>query len=54
MEQGMEKGIQQGMQQGQQEGLYAVASNMLKEGSTMDFIRRMTGLPLETIQKITN
>ena len=51
--QGMQRGIERGMQQGQQESLYAVAANMLKEGATMDFIRRATGLPLETIQKIT-
>ena len=52
MQQGRQEGRQEGMQQGKQEGMYAVASNMLRAGTDLDFIQRMTGLPLETIRNV--
>ena len=52
MQQGMQQGRQEGRQEGKQEGMYAVASNMLRAGTDLDFIQRMTGLPLETIRNV--
>ena len=52
-EEGMQTGKQVGRQEGRQEGMYSVASNMLREGTDPEFIRRMTGLPLEVIRNVT-
>ena len=51
-QEGRQQGMQQGRQEGKQEGMYAVASNMLRAGTDLDFIQRMTGLPLETIRNV--
>jgi len=43
---------QEGMQKGRQEGMYAVAANMLKEGSDVKFVQRVTGLSPEQINQL--
>ena len=50
MAQGKQEGRQEGIAKGRQEERYAVASNMLKEGTDPGFIHRVTRLPLEEIQ----
>ena len=49
-QEGRQEGRQEGIAKGRQEERYAVASNMLKEGTDPGFIHRVTGLPLEEIQ----
>jgi len=38
--------------EGHEDGREAIARNLLAEGSTLEFINKITGLDMETIQKI--
>ncbi len=52
MQEGIQKGIQKGMEKGERNALYKVAKKMLKNRSDLNFIRQITELPLETIEKL--
>ncbi len=52
MKRGMKQGMQQGMQKGIQQSTNDMAIKMLKEGTDLAFISRMTGLSLEEIKQL--
>ena len=45
-------GLQEGLQQGLQQGLHLVAENMLKNQLDNETISKLTGLPIEEIEKM--
>jgi predicted transposase YdaD len=51
-EQGLKKGLQQGVQQGSQQAMFKTALALLQEGSTVEFIQRVTGLSREQIEAL--
>ncbi len=51
-EEGERKGIEQGIERGIEQGIEQVALEMLKEGSSIEFIAKVTRLDKETIEKI--
>ena len=42
--------IQKGLKEGRQEGLFLTAKNMLQRNIDLDFVREVTGLPMESIR----
>jgi len=56
IEKGREEGLEEGIEKGREEGLEAakesIARNLLAEGSTPDFIQKITGLDIETIENL--
>ncbi|GHV77954.1 hypothetical protein AGMMS49942_27750 [Spirochaetia bacterium] len=46
------RGKLEGKLEGRSEGKSEVARNALNEGLSVDFIQRITGLPVETINKL--
>jgi len=56
IEQGIEKGIEQGIEQGIEKGIetskLAIARKLLAEGSSLEFIQKITELDLMTIKKL--
>jgi len=52
LERGMEKGREEGMEKGREEGKLLIAKNLLKKGSTPEFVNEVTGLPKEKIIKL--
>lgn len=46
--------LQEGLEEGRQEGRQQVAVNMLREGMDLEFVARVTGLPLEQVQQLQN
>ena len=46
------KSMQQGIQQGMQQGKVDIAKNMLKEGSDVGFVQKITGLTKEIIETL--
>ncbi|GHV76670.1 hypothetical protein AGMMS49942_14910 [Spirochaetia bacterium] len=46
------RGEARGKSEGKFEGKFEVARNALNEGLSVDFIQRITGLPVETINKL--
>ena len=53
-EEAREEGLVEGHAQGQAEEKRIIACNALSEGSTPDFIQKITGLSLEEIEKLKN
>jgi len=51
-EEGREEGVCVGLAQGQEESKLIIAKNLLLEGSTPEFVHRITGLPLEKIKEL--
>jgi predicted transposase/invertase (TIGR01784 family) len=51
---GIEKGIEKGIEQGAKNEKLDVARNALIEGATVSFVSKVTGLPIEAIQKIAD
>lgn len=49
---GESKGIEKGIEKGKQEALKEVAMNMLLEGAEPRLVERITGIPLEELQKL--
>ena len=53
LEDGLEKGIAEGraegLEEGRTDGKLEIARNLLAEGSTPEFVQKITGLDLETI-----
>jgi predicted transposase/invertase (TIGR01784 family) len=52
-EDGIEEGIEKGREEGLIEGKLIIARNLLSEGSTPEFVQKITGLDLETIQTLS-
>jgi predicted transposase/invertase (TIGR01784 family) len=54
LEDGFEKGREEGRVEGLEEGItkanLGIARNLLAEGATPDFIKKITGLDIETIR----
>ncbi|MFM6024501.1 MAG: hypothetical protein ACKPER_16515 [Dolichospermum sp.] len=44
--------LQEAWEKGLQQGLTLVAVNMLREGIDLDFIVKLTGLPLEVVENL--
>jgi len=51
LEQGIEKGLKKGREEGRKEKL-KIARNLLAEGATFDFIQKITGLDVGSIEKL--
>jgi len=56
MNEARKSGLREGMEKGRNEGIeeekFIIAKNLLAEGSTAEFVNRITGLPLEIISTI--
>ena len=52
-EEGREDGLEEGLEKGRDERDKAIAKNLLAEGSAPEFVQKITGLNLETIQEIS-
>ena len=52
IEQGFAKGVSEGINQGFNEGIITTAKNMLKEGLTIEFVSKVTGLSIEEIENL--
>jgi predicted transposase/invertase (TIGR01784 family) len=52
-EKGLEQGREKGLEQGRGERDIEVAKNALKEGASLEFIQKITGLNIETIKNIS-
>ncbi len=46
------KGIQKGLQEGVQKGIIQTAIELLKEGSSVEFVAKVTKLPIREIEKL--
>jgi len=51
-EEGLEQGLEKGKEQGRDESYKIIAQNLLAEGSTFEFVQKITGLDLETVKKL--
>jgi len=51
-EEGIEYGLEQGREQGRKEDKLEIACNLLAEGSTPEFVQKITGLSISEIEKI--
>ena len=52
IQQGIQEGIQQGIQQGEQRGTYKVASNLLRQGMSVELVSQVTELTIEQINHL--
>jgi predicted transposase YdaD len=50
MDEWMDLRYEEGREEGLERGLERVARNLLTEGSTVEFVQKITGLSTETIQ----
>jgi predicted transposase/invertase (TIGR01784 family) len=48
----MERGQKEGRKEGREEVKLLIAKNLLKKGSTPEFVNEVTGLPPEKIKKL--
>jgi len=53
-EEGWEDGRDEGISEGRTDEKLEIARNALAEGSTPDFVQKITGLDLETIKELRN
>ncbi|MCL2210519.1 MAG: hypothetical protein FWB95_01195 [Treponema sp.] len=51
-EKGMERGLREGRIKGREEEKLTIARNLLAEGSTPEFVKKITGLSIEEIAKL--
>ena len=47
-----EEGHEKGLEEGHEKGRIEVAKNALAEGASVEFIKKITGLDLETIKRL--
>jgi hypothetical protein len=47
-----EEALEEGREEGMEEEKLIIAKNLLAEGSTLEFVHRITGLPLEKIEEL--
>ena len=52
-DEGIEEGRQEGKQEGERNKSIEIATNMLKEGTSVEFIQKVTGLAKEEIEKLS-
>jgi predicted transposase/invertase (TIGR01784 family) len=52
LEEGLEKGLEKGREQGREEGIMATARNALAQGASIEFVQTITGLSMETIDRL--
>ena len=52
LEDGREEGREYGLERGREDRELEIARNLLAEGSAPDFVHRITGLPMEKIEKM--
>jgi predicted transposase/invertase (TIGR01784 family) len=52
IEKGIEKGIKKGLKKGREEGREEIARNALAEGASVEFVRKITGFDMQTIQRL--
>ena len=52
VEKGIKKGVEKGIKKGKKEGKVEVALEMLKEGSSIEFITKVTQLDREEIEEL--
>jgi len=52
MERGLEQGMEQGMERGIEQGMRDVALNALAKGYSLEQVCDITGLDIETIEKL--
>ena len=48
----IQKGLEEGRQEGEKERTFSIAKNMLQRNTDIDFIRDVTGLPIESIRSL--
>ena len=53
-EEGMEDGLEKGREDGRENERQTIARNLITEGSTLEFIQKITGLDMETIQELSD
>jgi predicted transposase/invertase (TIGR01784 family) len=53
-EEGLEEGMAEGRMEGRTDEKLEIARNLLTEGSTPEFVQKITGLDLETIAGLGN
>ena len=51
-EEGLEEGMEKGEARGREEGLEQVARNALAQGASLDFVQKITGLDIQTINDL--
>jgi len=51
-EEGMEDGLEKGREEGKEEGKEEIARNALAEGASIEFVRKITGLDMETLKTL--
>jgi predicted transposase/invertase (TIGR01784 family) len=51
LEEGLEQGIEKGLEQGRTAEKLLIARNLLAEGSTPEFVQKITGLSLDEIER---
>ena len=51
-EDGLDEGIGKGIEKGRFNEKLEIARNLLAEGSTLEFVQRITGLDMETIENL--
>ena len=52
MEEGMEKGMEKGREEGLEKGREETALNALAQGLSIEIVRKITGLDMETIKSL--
>ena len=52
MEKGIEKGMKRGMKRGMKNGIEKIAIKLLKQGLDFEFVKKVTEIPIEEIEKI--
>jgi len=52
LEEGIERGLEEGREKGIEEGRMIIARNLLAEGSTPEFVQKITGLSMDEIAKL--
>ena len=51
-EEGYEKGLEEGLEKGLEKGLETAARNALAEGFSIESVQKITGLDLETLNRL--
>jgi predicted transposase/invertase (TIGR01784 family) len=53
-QEGLEEGRAEGMEKGRAEGMEEIARNALAEGASVEFVQKITGLDMETIEQMSS
>jgi len=52
LKRGLKRGMEEGIKEGMKESRVEIARNALAKGASIEFVREITGLDIETIRKI--